>query len=66
MVHQREVAGKVFSHYSVNYFGDKRPPKMGRCDLDCIIILFFIHLDALRVEKLEESTNRTILSTNLT
>jgi hypothetical protein len=34
---------------------------MGRYDLDWIIILFFIYLDAFRVEKLEESTCRVIL-----
>jgi len=37
------------------------PPKMGRCDLDWIIILFFIHINAFRVEKVEESTHGTIL-----
>ena len=29
-------------------------------DTDCIIILFFIHIDAFRVEKLEEPTHKTI------
>jgi hypothetical protein len=31
------------------------------CDLNWIIILFFIYLDAFRVEKLKESTFRVIL-----
>jgi len=51
MVHQREAGRKFSSPHSVEAFGDQKPPKMGRCDPDWIIILFFIHLDALRVEK---------------
>ena len=35
---------------------------MGRCDLDWIIVLFFIHLDAFRVKKVEESTHETIFT----
>ena len=61
MVHQRDGGGKISSSHSVKSFGDQMPPKMGRCDLDWIIILFFIHINAFRVEKVEESTHGTIL-----
>jgi hypothetical protein len=40
MVHLREGGGKISSPHSVEYFGDQKPPKMGRCDLDWIIIFF--------------------------
>ena len=53
MVHQRG-GGNFFSPHLVEDFGDKRPPKMGRCDPYLIIILFVFHLDAFRVEKVEE------------
>jgi len=35
---------------------------MGRCDPNWIIILFFIHLDAFGVEKVEESAHGTIFT----
>ena len=58
MVHQREGGGKNFS--PIKYFGDQKPPKMGKHDLTRIIILFVIHLNAFGVEKVEESTHGTI------
>lgn len=39
---------------------DKKPPKIWKYYLDWINILFDIHLDAFRVENLEESTCRFI------
>lgn len=60
MVHQREGGGKHSSPHSVKYFGNQNPSKMGRCDLDCIIILFFTHLDAFGVVKVEESSHGAI------
>jgi len=36
--------------------------KCGVDDLYWFIILFFIHIDAFRVEKLEESTHKTIFT----
>jgi len=53
MVHQREGGGRTSSPHSIKYFGDQKPPKMGRCDLDWIIIFFVIHLDEFGVEKEE-------------
>ena len=43
-------------------FWDQNPPKMGRCHSNWIIILFFIHLNGFGVEKVEESTHRTIFT----
>jgi len=43
------------SPHSTKYFEDQNAPKMGRYDSDWIIILFFIHLNAFEVEKVEES-----------
>ena len=54
MVRPREGGGEISSPHLVEAFGDQKPPKMGRCDVDWIIILFFIHIYALKVEKLEE------------
>lgn len=54
MVYHRVGGGKISSPYLVEAFGDQNPPKMGRCDLDWIIILFSIPLNAFRVGKMEE------------
>ena len=62
MVHQREGGGKISSPHSLKYFGDQKSPKMGRCDPNWITILFVIHLNALRVEKVEESPHMTVFS----
>ena len=62
MVHQREGGGNISSPHSVKDFGEQKPPKMGRCDPDWIIILFVIHLDASRVEKVEESTHGIVFT----
>ena len=62
MVHQREGGGKISSPHSVKAFGDQNPPKMGRCDLNWIIIFFVIHLDTFGVEKGEESSHRTVFT----
>jgi len=62
MVHKREGGGKISSPNLLKAFGDQKPPKMGRCDLNWVIILFFIYLDALGLEKVEESTHRTVFS----
>jgi len=35
---------------------------MGRCDPNWIIILFVIHLDAFRVEKVEELAHGTVFT----
>ena len=51
MVHQREGGGKFSSPHLVKDFGDQKPPKMGMCDVNYIIILFFIHRDAFEVKK---------------
>jgi len=60
----REYEGKISSPHSVEAFGDQNPPKMGRCDLKFIIMLFFIHIDAFRVEKMEELVLRTIFTSD--
>lgn len=62
MVHQREGEGKFSSPHLVKALWDQNPPKIGRCDPDWIIILFFIHLDAFREEKVEESSHGTIFT----
>ena len=62
MVHQREGGGKISSPHLVEAFGDQKPPKIGRFDLDWIIIFFFIHPNDFRVKKVEESTRMTILT----
>ena len=62
MVQQREGGGKTSSPHLVKSFGDQKPPKMGRCDLNWIIILFSIHLDVFGVEKREESTHETFFT----
>lgn len=62
MVCQREVGGKISSPHSIKYFGDQNPPKMGRCEMNWIIILFFTHIDAFGVEKVWESTHLTIFT----
>ena len=46
----------------VKQIGDQNPPKMGRCDPNSIIILFFIHIDAFEVEKVERSAHQTIFT----
>lgn len=53
MVLKGQGRGKFSSSYLVKRFGDWNPPKIGRYDMDCIIILFLIHVDVFRVEKLE-------------
>lgn len=40
MVHQREGGENISLPHSVKYFGDQKPPKMGRFDLNWIIIFF--------------------------
>jgi len=40
MLHQREGQGKISSPHLVKYFGEQKPPKMARCDLNWIIIFF--------------------------
>ena len=60
MVHQREGGGNISSPHLVKYSREK-PPKIGRCDPYWIIIFFFVHLNSLKVEKVEESTHGTIL-----
>lgn len=57
MIDQREDGGKISTPHPIEAFGEKNPPKMGRCDLDWVIISFFIHLDAFRVEKVKELTH---------
>ena len=52
---QGEGRGKYSSPHLVKYFWDQNHPEIGRCDLYWIYFLFFIYLDASRVEKLEES-----------
>lgn len=62
MVHQREGGGKISSPYSVKYFGDQKPPKMGRCDPNWIIILLVIYLDAFGVENVDESSQGIVFT----
>ena len=62
MVHQREGVGKISSPHSLKDFGDENPPKMGRCDLNWIIIFSVIHLNAFGVEKVEESSHGTVFT----
>jgi hypothetical protein len=52
MVLQGEGRGKISSPHSVNILGTKSLPKWGGMIMDWIIILFFIYLDAFRVEKI--------------
>ncbi len=54
MVLYEEGREKNPSSHLVKAFGDQKPRKMGRCDLNRIIILFSIHLDAFKVETPEE------------
>lgn len=46
----------VWGRYELLLFG------LFAIDLDWIIILFYIHLNAFRVENVEESTHRTIFT----
>lgn len=55
-----QVFIKIYSPHWVDAFGDQNPPKMGVYDLDWMSIFFFIHLDAFKVEKVEESMHKTI------
>jgi len=57
-----EGGGKFSSPHSVKDFGDQNPPKIGRCGLNWIIILFFIHIDAFGVEKVDESNHEIVLT----
>jgi len=61
--HTREkVEGQISSPQLVKQIGDQNPRKMGRCDPNWIIILFFIHIDAFEVEEVERSAHRTIFT----
>jgi hypothetical protein len=60
-----EGRGKISAPHSVNILGTKILLKWGRYDPYWIIILFFIYLITLWVEKLEESYRRIILAIGL-
>ena len=51
MLHQREGGEKISSPHLVEAFWDQKPPKMGMCDLDWIIILLVRYLDAFQSGK---------------
>lgn len=56
MVLEGEGRGKVSSTHLIEYFGDQKPPKIGRYDLNRIIISLSIHIHAFRLEKLQKPT----------
>lgn len=62
MVHLREGGAEISSPHLIEAFGDPKPKKMERCDSDWIIILFFIHLNVFKMEKLKESTHGAIFT----
>lgn len=50
MIQPIEGRGNIFSPHLVEDFGDQITEKMGSCNSYYIFILFFIYIDAFRLE----------------